>query len=147
MVWKILSGLFHVGNVGGALASEYVTKKKSERLHEERTQLYYSWLDPELEARTRAYVSNPKNHDKVWDELREYRRTHRALLEAKKRADITAGFKKEGWQTIWEMLFEKEGYRITPNSALENLATACYMDMEDKKPKYLADHYRTKPLW
>lgn len=139
MVWKLLSGLFHVGNVGGALVSEYATKKKSERLYAERLEEYAYWVDLELEKEIRAYVSDPANHDEVWDTLEKYKRQHRA--------EIVARYEAHKWHNIWDQFVDGTRKRIAPNSANENLATACMMDMEGKKPKYLADYHKSRPLW
>ena len=139
MVWELLSGIFHVGNVGVHLLGEYGDKKKAERLRAIREEEYKTWLDPELEKKTRAYVSDYRNHDEVWDALEDYFK--------KNRASIKARYEARKWFNIWEHFVDGKRKNIAPNSGNENLATACMMDMQGKQPEYLAKVHRSEPLW
>ena len=133
MVWEILSTMFHAGNIGGRLLAEKAKQRRCQELHEQRLRDYESWLDPALEAKTRKYISDPKNFDEVWDKLEKYKREHRAEIERK--------HGHERWH-IWMFV---DGTR-PPIRSNENVITACLMDMVGKKPKYLADYERSLPL-
>jgi len=139
MVWELLTGIFHVGNVGGHLLIEYGNRKRAERLMAEREAEYQTWLDPVLEKKTREYVRDPANHDELWDTLETYYKKHRNEIDAR--------YKARQWFNIWECFVNGKRKHIRYNSGDENLATACLMDMQGKQPEYLAEVHRTSPLW
>ena len=139
MVWEILCGIFHVGNVGKHLIADHVTKARTQQLLAARQAEYLTWLDPELEVKTRAYVSDHRNHNEVWDTLESYLSENRGVIKVR--------YESRKWFNIWEYFVDGDRKVILPNSGNENLATACMMDMQGKQPKYLAEVHRTEPLW